>query len=249
MARTVEDVAILLQAVAGYDPDDPNSAQVPIPNYREALDGSVKGLRIGVPDSFIESLSDLQPDVHSAFRDALDVLKRMGAELCPIVLPNIDQSEAILVPILLSEAVAYHEPWLRTRKDEYGRGFINRLLPGLAFTGADYVQAQRGRALFRRGFEQVMSTVDLIATPTLRETAPTFKVHMGTAPPPRGPFTGLFNLTGQPSISVPCGLDRAGLPIGLMLSGRYFDEVTVLRAADAYQRATDWHTRHPSLVA
>jgi aspartyl-tRNA(Asn)/glutamyl-tRNA(Gln) amidotransferase subunit A len=249
MARTVADVALLLQTIAGYDPADPTSARVPIPDYTVSLSGSARGIRIGVPMTFIESRPGLDPDVLEGFRNALKVLQELGAEVREVILPGAEYVEAVLVPILLSEAIAYHQTWLRTRRHEYRRGFLSRVLPGLFYTGADYVQAQRGRSLLCREVENLMATVDLTATPTVRETAPTFEEHAAYTSLVSGGFAGLFNVTGQPSISVPCGFDHDGLPIGLMLSGRPFDEVTVLRAADAYQRATEWHLRYPPLVA
>ncbi|HBY99371.1 MAG TPA: Asp-tRNA(Asn)/Glu-tRNA(Gln) amidotransferase GatCAB subunit A [Chloroflexi bacterium] len=248
MARTVQDVALLLQAVAGYDPADPASVRVKIPDYATAFPGIGRGVRIGVPEAYIESTPGLHADILRAFNEALDVLRTLGATVRPVPLPSAELVDAVFHPILLSEAIAYHSAWLATRREDYGPGFWNRLVPGIIFTGAEYVQAQRGRALFCRAIEELMATVDLIAMPTVRETAPTLAEHMGVAHPTRGPFTGLFNLTGQPSISVPCGFDRQGLPIGLMLSGRAFDEVTVLSVADAYQQATDWHRQHPPLV-
>lgn len=247
MARSVQDVALLLQATAGYDPGDPTSANVPVPDYSASLTGSARGLRIGIPEGFIESTPMLQPDVLTSFRQSMNVLREAGAELSAITLPGVEHADSVFTPILLSEAVAFHETWLRTRRDKYGKGFWMRLLPGFHITGYEYVQAQRGRTLIGRGFHQALSQVDLIAMPTVREVAPTWTEHRGSAPPPRGPFTGLFNLTGQPAISVPCGFDRQGLPIGLMLAGRAFEESTVLQAAHAYQCATDWHLRRPPL--
>lgn len=249
MARTVEDAAIILQAIAGYDPADPASARAAIPDYRAALHGSIRGVRIGVPHAFVEATSGLEPEILGAFGAALDVLRQRGAEVRDVTFPMAEHAEAILLTILLSEAVAYHEPWLRARRHEYGRGFRERLLPGLFFTAADYVQAQRGRGLLCRGMEELMAEVDLIATPTMPRTAPTFAEEAAASPIPRSPFTRLFNITGQPSISVPGGFGRHGLPAGLMLSGRAFDEPTVLRVAAAYERATEWHGRVPPLLA
>ena len=148
---------------------------------------------------------------------------------------------------MLSEAVAFHEPWLRARRHEYGRGFRDRVPTGLFYSATDYIQALRGRALICRELEALMATVDLIAAPTVPRAAPTYAEDADTPARLRGLFTGIFNVTGQPSISLPCGFDRRGLPVGLMLSGRAFDERSVLRVADAYQRSTDWHLRRPPL--
>lgn len=248
MARTVADVAAILQAIAGHDPSDAASAQVPIPDYQAALTGSSQGIRIGVPWSFVESVPGLEPDVLAAFREAVDVLSRLGAEVRDVTLPHLDNAEAIHMTIMLSEALAYHEEWLRTRRSDYNRGFWDRVRPGICFTATDYIQALRGRTAFCRGFDEVLGSVDLIATPTMPRTAPTFAEESVVSPVLRGQFNRLTNLTGQPSLSLPCGFDGNGLPIGLSLAGRAFEECTVLRAADAYERATEWHLRHPPIA-
>lgn len=247
MARTVADVAILLQAVAGYDPADPTSANAAVSEFLPALTGSARGIRVGVPRSDLESAEGIEPDVVHAFFEAIDVLNQLGANVCEVKLPALDQARTVQPAIMLSEAAAIHEPWLRTRADEYGRGFRDRVLPGLFYSATDYIQALRGRSLVCREMEALMATVDVVACPTVPRTAPTYAEDADTPPRLRGLFTGLFSVTGQPSISLPCGVDHRGLPIGLMLSGRAFDERGVLRAADAYQRATDWHLRRPAL--
>lgn len=248
MARTVADVAIVLQAVAGHDPADPASADTPIPEYLPALTGTAGGIRIGVPRSDLERTEGLEADVLQAFYEAVGALEQLGAEVRDVELPLLDHARTVQPTIMFSEAVAFHEPWLRTRRHEYGRGFQDRALSGLFYSATDYIQALRGRALICRELEALMTTVDLIAAPTVPRTAPTYAEDADTPARMRGLFTGIFNVTGQPSISLPCGFDRRGLPIGLMLSGRAFDERTVLRAADAYERSTDWHLRRPELA-
>jgi aspartyl-tRNA(Asn)/glutamyl-tRNA(Gln) amidotransferase subunit A len=247
MARTVADVAMLLQAVAGYDPADPASADVQVPEYLSALTGSAHGIRIGVPRSDLEKTEGIEPDVLEAFYEAVDVLGKLGAELRDVEIPIIDHARVVQPTIMLAEAATFHERWLRDRRHEYGRSFRDRVTSGLFYSATDYIQALRGRALVCRELEALMATVDLIAAPTVPRAAPTYAEDADTPARLRGHFTGIFNLTGQPSISVPCGFDHRGLPIGLMLSGRAFDERSVFRAADAYERATDWHLRRPPL--
>jgi len=244
MARRVEDTAILLQVVAGYDPADPGSAEVAIPAYRDALGGSIHGLRVGVPTAYVESLA--ATEVMALFAKATKALSELGAEVRDIALPSIHHAGPIFLTILLAEAVAYHEDWLSRRADQYGRDMWLRLLPGLAFSAADYVQAQRGRAMLCRQMNELMQAVDLIATPTMPRTAMTFAESAAAPPVPRSPFTRLANITGQPSISLPCGFYE-GLPVGLLLTGRVFEEARVLQVADAYERATNWHHRRPNL--
>jgi aspartyl-tRNA(Asn)/glutamyl-tRNA(Gln) amidotransferase subunit A len=248
MARTVADVAVMLQATAGYDPADPASANEPVPAYLPALSGSAHGVRIGVPRSDLESVEGIETDLLRVFYESLDVLARLGAEVRDVTLP-VEEARIAQPTIMLAEAVAFHEPWLRTRRQEYGRGFQDRVLRGLFYTATDYIQALRARAAICRDLEDVMATIDLVAAPAVPRVAPTYGEDVGTPARLRGLFTGIFNLTGQPSISVPCGFDRRGLPIGLMLSGRAFDERTVLRVADAYEFATEWHLKRPPLVA
>lgn len=245
MARRVGDVAALLQATAGLDPADPTSADVPVPDFLTALDGSAERIRIGVPMSYLASGIEIEPDVLAAFHAAVDRLRDLGAEVREIDLPQLDILDGIFNPILQSEAAAYHQTRLASRGHEYGRGFRRRVLEGYLYTGVEYVQAQRGRAMFTEAYDELMRSVDIIATPTTHRTAPTFPEQATSA---RSPFTRIFNVTGQPSISIPCGFDRQGLPIGLLLSGRRFEDAKLLRLADAYERTTAWHERRPSLL-
>lgn len=244
MAQRVDDVALLLQVSAGFDRGDPGSVDVEIPDYRDALKRSVRGLRIGVPRDFIDALA--RPEVSAVFDEAIAVFRKLGAEITEVSIPALVHAASIFLTILLAEAVAYHETWLRERGERYGRDMWLRLLPGLAFSAADYLQAQRGRALLCRQVSELMRTVDIIATPTMPQTSPTFAEMVDAAPVPRSPLTRVANLTGQPSLSLPCGF-VGGLPIGLLLNGRGFEDATVLAAAHAFERATDWHLRRPDL--
>jgi aspartyl-tRNA(Asn)/glutamyl-tRNA(Gln) amidotransferase subunit A len=240
MARTVADVAALLDVTAGPDAADPTTTNAPLREYLRALDGSVRGLRIGYPVRWLDALADIEPDVRAAVDTAVDQFKSMGAEIRDVELPYLDLIDGMYNPILLCEAAAYHQHNLATRGDNYSRGFRRRVLEGFLYTGVEYVQAQRGRAMFTQAMDRLMNTIDLLAMPTTHRTAPTFPEQDAGS---RSPFTRLFNLTGQPSISIPCGFDQRGLPVGLLLSGRRHEDHLVLRAADAYERATIWHTR------
>ena len=242
MARRVADVAALLQATAGHDPADPISADRQLPDFPAALGGPAARVRIGVPASYLASGVEIEPDVLTAFRAAVDHLRDLGAVVCEVDLPGLEILDGIFNPILQSEAAAYHQTRLATRGHEYGRGFRRRVLEGFLYTGVEYVQAQRGRSTFTEGFDGLMRSVDFIATPTTHRTAPTFPEQATSA---RSPFTRIFNVTGQPSISIPCGFDRQGLPIGLLLSGRRFEDAAVLRLADLFERTTAWHERRP----
>jgi len=242
MARTVEDCASLLQAIAGHDAADPASSTRPVDDYVGALDGSVRGLRIGVPRNYF--FEDADTDNVRAFEDALGTLRKLGADVRDLQIPAFNLSRSFML-IMLSEAFAYHEQDLRLHPELYGEMLRERLLTGALVTGPEYVQAQRVRMQICADVAEVMKTVDVLATPTTPKTAPTFKTMYD--PELAFPRTNMppFNLTGQPTLALPCGLSASGLPLSLQLSGRAFEEATVLRLGHAYQRATDWHTRRP----
>jgi len=242
MARTVEDCASLLQAIAGHDAADPASSTRPVDDYVGALDGNVRGLRIGVPRNYF--FEDADTDNVRAFEDALGTLRKLGADVRDLQIPAFNLSRSFML-IMLSEAFAYHEQDLRLHPELYGEMLRERLLTGALVTGPEYVQAQRVRMQICADVAEVMKTVDVLATPTTPKTAPTFKTMYD--PELAFPRTNMppFNLTGQPTLALPCGLSASGLPLSLQLSGRAFEEATVLRLGHAYQRATDWHTRRP----
>jgi aspartyl-tRNA(Asn)/glutamyl-tRNA(Gln) amidotransferase subunit A len=247
MTRTVEDCAIMLQVLAGHDPADPASADVPIPDYRANLKQGIAGLRIGAPLAFLETVPDLEPETFAAYRAALEELGRLGGRVEPVELPEAQHINALGGIILVAEAYAYHQECFRQSPELYGEQFFSRTLPGALLSAADYITAQRGRARIKRGFAELLTRVDLLALPTFPHPAVTFAEDLATPAWGRTSLTRMFNLTGLPAISVPCGFSAAGLPIGLQLAGRPFDDAGVLRAAYAYEQATDWHTRRPPL--
>jgi len=244
MARSVEDCAYLLQALAGHDPADPTSSRASVPDYVAALTPDVRGVRIGVPRAYF--LEDLDPDMEAAFADALTVLQELGATIRTVEIPSIEVASAGLL-IMLVEAFAYHEPNLRATPERYGDVLREKFLAGALFTGAEYVQAQRLRRRLCAEIDEILMTVDVLATPTARGPATAFTVVLDpTFGFPR--YNTLpFNLTGQPALAVPCGFSRSGLPLSLQLAGRAFEEATVLRVGHAYEAATDWHRRRPPL--
>lgn len=246
MTRTVEDTAIVLEAVAGYDPLDDGSANVDVPDYAAHVRDLPTGLKVGVPWSYIEQVQGMDPEVLTTFRAAVDDLGKLGVEIVPIEIPNIKQADTMATVILVSEAYAFHEKDLQTRPEKYGPGFRDRVTRGLFYSAADYVQATRARSRFRRGVAEVMTQVDLIATPTTIITAQRFDDGDYSAYD-RASFTRLYNLTGQPAVSIPCGFSSSGLPIGLMLAARPFEDLTTLQLAHAYEQSHDWYARRPPL--
>jgi aspartyl-tRNA(Asn)/glutamyl-tRNA(Gln) amidotransferase subunit A len=242
MARTVEDCALMLTAMAGYDPSDPASAQVPKEDYSLGLNSGVRGLKVGVLRSYYEPTA--KPYVTAAVDEALRVFMGLGAEIADVEIPSMELVKASSA-IMLPEAYSYHAPDLHETPEKYPAWLRNRLLSGGLYHGSEYVQAQRARQIVKEDFEKVLREVDVIVTPTRGDVAMTFPEAYEDYS--RGPsYTPMYNMTGLPAISIPCGF-ADGLPIGLQIAGRPFDEATVLRAAHAYERATDWHTRRPAL--
>lgn len=242
MARSVEDCAYLLQALAGHDPLDPASSRAPVADYVGTLGRSIRGLRIGVPRDFFFDGADAE--VVSAFEDAMTAFRGLGADVRDVTIPSIWDAPSFMV-IMASEAFAYHERDLRERPELYGDLLRERLLSGALYTGAEYVQAMRLRERLRNEMLDVLHTVDLLATPTSPKPAPTFAAMWDTSLGFPRSNTPPFNLGGLPALALPCGFASVGLPLSLQLAGRPFDEATVLRAGHAYQQATDWHRRRP----
>jgi aspartyl-tRNA(Asn)/glutamyl-tRNA(Gln) amidotransferase subunit A len=247
MARSAADAAIILSAIAGLDPRDETSSGEPVPDYVAMLnDTRLNGLRIGVPRQYF--FDSVDAEVLEAVRGAISAFEALGAQVSDIDLPHITEAPAAVNAIMLPEALAYHQRWLAERPQDYGEELRGRLETGLLYPAVSYVQAQRLRSLIVDEWRQnVFGNVDLLATPTTPVPAPSLDEAALQTTLNLVRFTNPFNLTGVPAISIPCGFTTAGLPIGLQLAGRWFDEGTVLRAAHAYQQATDWHTRRPAL--
>jgi aspartyl-tRNA(Asn)/glutamyl-tRNA(Gln) amidotransferase subunit A len=246
LTRTVEDAAIVLQAIAGHDPGDPASGAVPVPDYRAGLGEGVRGLRVGVPATFFTD--GLDSEVDAAFREAISVLESLGAEVREVPAPYIEDVPAAVGSIMLPEAFAFHRRWMQERPDDYGEDVRYRLELGAATPAADYVDALRFRELVIEAWrERVFGLVDIVATPGTGITAAPIEGADRSTTYRLIRFTNPFNLLGVPAISVPCGFSAGALPIGLQLAARWWDEATVLRAAHAYEQATPWHTRRPTL--
>ena len=252
MARTVEDCALLLNAAAGYDPKDPVSVNVPVPDYTRALTGDIRGLRVGVPKEYFEVPID--PQVEQATRKAIDMLGELGATVTEVSWPMYHQTMAIATTIQIVEATTYHRDLVRTRGSELYPPVRLLLEAGFFISGPEYLQAQRARTLFDRQTRDLFDTVDILAGPMQPITAHRIganEVQVGdTVMGSRAAltqYTRPFNLNGFPAMSIPCGFSEDGLPTGLQLAGRPFDEETVLKAAHAYEQATEWHKRRPPL--
>jgi Asp-tRNA(Asn)/Glu-tRNA(Gln) amidotransferase A subunit family amidase len=172
----------------------------------------------------------------------------IGGTLHEVELPPQQNVQAVFLAICGAESVSAHGPWLRTSKQLYGRGTWERLIQGLLYTAAEYVDAQRLRTMISQSVATTMRTVDVIALPAMPKTAPLVEEHEQSAALPRAPFLDIANLLGAPAISLPCGFDELGLPIGLHLMGRPFEDAMVLQVAAAYERARGWRERVPPLA-
>tara|TARA_B110000263_G_scaffold183172_1_gene160788 strand:- start:649 stop:2061 length:1413 start_codon:yes stop_codon:yes gene_type:complete len=252
MTRTVEDTAITMNVIAGHDPKDVASAKVDIPDYTSALTGDVKGLRIGIVKEYFEA--PLDPQVRKAVMDAISLLESMGAEIKEVSYPMFNQSQAISSTVLMAEATAYHRDLLEKDGHQLYEPVRQRLEAGLFISAAEYLRAQQARSIFDQQGRRLLDEVDLLAGPTEPVTAPEIlasKVMAGEQEVgvvgALTQYTRPYNINGFPAISVPCGFSDDGMPIGLQLAGRPFDEMTVLRAAHAYEQANDWHTRRPPI--
>ncbi|HEY7650114.1 MAG TPA: amidase [Methylomirabilota bacterium] len=240
MARSVEDCAYLLGALAGYDAADPASSHAPVGDYLSELGQGIRGLRIGVPRAYF--LDEVQPEVSAAFERALGTLRELGASVEDVEIPSIRSAPAFMA-IMLSEAFAYHERDLRERPQLYGEVLREKLMAGGLVSATEYVQAQRLRARLQAEVRDVLGRVEILATPTTLSPAPAFKAVFDPDFPFAKSNMAPFNMTGLPALAVPCGFSASGLPLSLQLAGRPFDEATVLRAGHAYEQATEWHRR------
>ncbi len=251
MTRTVKDAALMLQALAGYDPRDVGSSEAPVSDYTVKLTGDIKGLTLGVPNRFFPDYTD--PEVKTTFDAAVKVLEGLGARIEEVALPPLDDAwERLALPILNGEANAWHEPYLQKQAEDYGptvRKFLER---GKNTLAVDYVRAQRAKAQFRRDMLDACARVDALLTPGELIPPP---LHESRSVAINGKDVSLmaalisatcpFNLTGQPALTVPCGFTAAGLPLALQIVGKPFDEAAVLQVGHAYEVHTTWHERRP----
>jgi aspartyl-tRNA(Asn)/glutamyl-tRNA(Gln) amidotransferase subunit A len=247
MAWTADDCAMLLQAMAGYDPADPASADRPIPDYRRALSGNVKGLRLGIVRHFYETDNPANPATRQAMDGALRKFEELGCSVREVTLSPLSEWSACGVMIMLAEGYAIHEDNLRRRFTDYGAAFRDRMALAGLITGADYVQATRRRRELIAEFDRAMTDIDLIVTASSPSEAPRIEAVGKFAILERPLLTMPFNVTGSPAMSVCCGFTEAGLPLAVQIVGKPFADGSVLNLAHAYERATPWRSRRPNL--
>ena len=259
LSKTVADCSVVLQAIAGYDPKDPRCADEPVPDYSNFVGAPINGLKVGLIENYFDDL--MVHDVRTAFNSALEQLRRLGAEVETIHISHMDLVSPVWACITRSENASAHVRYLRTQSRDYSPGLRNQIVSSMLIPAGTYTTAQRVRRLICDEFDEALSKVDVIVTPTAPMAAPTIEEcqqgfviadgkrislrdtgvnfrSMGTAP---------FNVTGLPALSVCCGFTPSNLPIGMQVVGKAFDEGTVLRVAHAYETSTEWKQRRPPL--
>lgn len=246
LTKSVADAALVMNAIAGHDPHDPTSAMLPAPDFTSRLGSGLRGVRIGVPRRYF--FEDVHPEVAAAVEAALEVLERLGARLTEVSIPHVAEAVVAHYVIAFAEAASVLETQLISRPDDFGRAAFHRISQGRFFTAAEYLRAMRVRELAIRETQRVFGDVDAVVSATAPYAAYWRDEFVGKQVDV-GRLTRLADLTGQPSISVPCGYTRDHMPVGLQITGRAWDEATVLGIAHAYEQATPWHTERPQLAA
>ncbi len=254
ISKSVEDAAITIQAIAGHDPKDTYSWDVPVPDYRAALTGDISGIKLGVVQERMDS-PNLDPEFRDTVAKAISVLGELGASPEDVSIPLAPNAGALTMSILSVEWSNLHRPLFEPNIDELDHNNKIRFLTGSVIPAQFYYKAQKIRAVLRQQILDALEKVDVLVLPTGPVTAPPVesvpgiqsKEHALTGLAGRISFTGPFNLAGTPAISIPCGFSAAGMPMGLQIVGRPFAEETVLKVAHAYEQNTDWHNRRPSV--
>jgi aspartyl-tRNA(Asn)/glutamyl-tRNA(Gln) amidotransferase subunit A len=247
LTRTTADNALALSVIAGHDPRDPGSADDAVPNFGAAIGRDIKGLKIGVIRHFYTKDLVADPEMAAAIEAAIKVLENLGAEVREIETRPLAQYAACNRVILLSEACAIHEKWIIERAEDYGALLLGRLLPGMGYSGVDYVQATRTRARYTAEFNENFNQLDAVLT--VNNTEPAFLIEdfeAGEKHYPRQARTP-FNVTGNPALAVPTGFSASGLPLSMQIITGQFDEAMGYRIAAAYEAATGWTGTHPDL--
>jgi aspartyl-tRNA(Asn)/glutamyl-tRNA(Gln) amidotransferase subunit A len=238
VARSVEDAAIALQAMAGHDPLDPGSIDRPIPDYRAGIDRGVRGLRVGVPRAFFEESEALSADARAGISGTLEHLRSEGAVVRDVALPDLAQFTACSRVIMAAESFTIHRRDLACRFGDYGEVAANRFVQGASISAADYLDAQRLRAVLAAAVDAALRENEVLVTAISLATAPSFASQLGSVSWPLQ--ASPFNVTGHPALSVPVGLGHDELPLAVQVVGRPFDEASVLRCGRAIERLTGW---------
>lgn len=255
LARTARDCARIMSVIAGHDPKDPTSAREPVPDYEAGMDGDLRGMRIGITETYF--LDGADSPVVAAMEEAARVLATRGAVISRIKLPLMDAVAAYGGIVSRVEAATIHAQWMRDDPQAYGQHISGRMYPGYAIPAPYYIESLSRRGPILKQFAaDVFSQVDALLNPTIRTCLPTLADTDIDHGPPGTEVRFLavsancrpYNYLGLPAVSVNCGFDPNGLPIGLQIAGRPFAEARILKIADAFQRDTDFHVRKPTVL-
>ena len=248
LGESVEIVARMFAVMAGYDDDDLYSVCRGQPDFLGSLDNGIKGIRIGLPQKFF--LEDLEEGVGSAVEASAQRLAALGADIVEIELEGAEYAQQSVMPMVWADAYEYHRERVESAPEKFGRDVLNRILLGRDIAGCDYAAALRARERWNRTVDRTLEQVDVILTPTTPITAPLVEESsdMLSTTHHLTRFTYLFSWAGLPGLSVPCGFTSAGMPIGMLLNGRPWEETLLFQIGHSYQNDTDWHSRRPPLL-
>ena len=252
MTRTVRDAALVLNAIAGHDSRDLSSSRRPTEDFAERLEDGISGVRIGIPREYF--FEKTEPQVTDSVREAASVLEGLGASVDEVSIPVLEHSQTISTPISQAEASQIHTEHLRDRAHDIGADVRGRLYQGALIPATDYIKAQRARTVYNARMAEAFQRFDALIAPTCPVGAPQLgerTVQVGDVAEPTlallSRLTRPFNIGGVPTVSLPCGFTSYGVPIGLQIAGRPFEDAAVLRIAHAYEQATEWHKRRPPI--
>jgi aspartyl-tRNA(Asn)/glutamyl-tRNA(Gln) amidotransferase subunit A len=256
LTRSVADSALMLQTISGYDPLDPSTVPVPVPDYSAALGQGLKGLKMGIPSDYYFDLVD--PEVEAAVRRAIAALEELGAEASEVALPSMQYAGALRIAAM-SDGVVTHEPYIEKAREDYGPTVLYRTLAGQFVLGRDYSKALKVQRIIKEEYARVLQEIDFLVTPSAPVAAWRIDAETvildGAEYPTRGPGSGMTsrctspsNATGLPAMSIPCGFTQAGLPIGLQLIGRAFEEQLLYRVAYDYEAISPARGHRPAVV-
>jgi aspartyl-tRNA(Asn)/glutamyl-tRNA(Gln) amidotransferase subunit A len=248
MTRSALDAALLLQALAGHDPLDRTSVDVRVPDYAHEIVRPVRGLRVGVPRGYLWDM--LVPAIGAAVERALDELRRLGFRIEDVEIPEWDAAAEASYILIRSEAATEYREVLAGRPQSLLAEVRERLEAGTRTTAVEYIEARRASDRMAHALRRLYARVDLLALPGRAQTAPKMD-EGGRLLEPLSPrnYTAPLNYPGVPALTIPCGFDPEGLPIGIQLTGSHWSEGQLLGVAHAYQQVTDWHRRRPALCA
>ena len=249
LTRSVADAGIMLEAIAGHDPNDPTSLPDPVPDMLAGIGRGLVGIRFGYDERY--ATHDIDPDMAGAVSAAIKLLEGLGADIVEVELPDLDPFVSAWQTLCSAEAVAAHRPTYPSRRDDYGPWFGGWLDLGASITAAEYAEANNLRLQSNGHLRRVFSSIDILLCPSMSAPAHpvTREILYGPFPQDRPArfqrFTAPFDYNGAPTLSVPCGMSKDGLPLSLQFVGRHLSEPLLIQAGHVYEQATEWHTLHP----